>query len=180
MQLKDLEIDGNWTLFLDRDGVINYRYDGDYVRNWKQFKFLEGVLNAASIFNQKFGKIIVVTNQQGIGKGLYTHDDLADVHQKMKIEFENNKGRIDGIYYSPYLKEENHITRKPDIGMALLAKEHFPNINFQQSIMVGDSQTDIQFGRNAGMKTVYLHPKLKNPAKADFVFKDLKSFAEAL
>ena len=70
MSLKISNIDNTWTLFLDRDGVINKRIINDYVRTTNQFKFLEGVKNAMQLFAPRFHKIVVVTNQQGIGKGL--------------------------------------------------------------------------------------------------------------
>ncbi|MEQ1747759.1 MAG: HAD-IIIA family hydrolase, partial [Saprospiraceae bacterium] len=71
------------ALFLDRDGVINRRTAGEYARTPADFEFLPGVLEAVKILSAQFGRIVVVTNQAGIGKGLMTGADLADVHQKM-------------------------------------------------------------------------------------------------
>ena len=70
----------NWTLFLDRDGVINRRLPGAYVQHWDQFEFLPGVLPALSILANYFAHLIIVTNQQGIGKGLMTESDLQKIH----------------------------------------------------------------------------------------------------
>ncbi len=75
------EIDESWTLFLDRDGVINRRLMGDYVKSLDEFEILPGVLGAIKNFSKKFGRIVIVTNQQGIGKGLMTNEDLNAVHQ---------------------------------------------------------------------------------------------------
>ena len=90
------------------------------------------------------------------------------------------KGRIDKIYHSPYLAIENHPTRKPSIGMALQAQQDFPHIDFNKSIMVGDSMSDMEFGRNAGMKTVYISPEAKVDDRIDFNFKSLIYFAHSL
>lgn len=148
-------IDKAWTLFLDRDGVINERIVGDYVKNVGEFHFLPGVKEAIASLSNHFGKIVVVTNQQGIGKGKYTHEDLAAIHQFMKTEVESANGRIDAVFYAPNLASENSPLRKPGIGMALNAKKIFPQIDFSRSIMVGDTASDMQFARNAGMKAVF-------------------------
>lgn len=148
-------IDKSWTLFLDRDGVINRRLADDYVKHPGEFELLDGVADAIAKLSPVFGKIVVVTNQQGIGKGIYTHDDLAAVHHKMKTEIENAGGRIDAVFYAPNLASENSPLRKPGIGMALNAQKIFPQIDFARSIMVGDTKSDMEFARNAGMKSVF-------------------------
>ena len=83
MNLENLDINHSWTLFLDRDGVINQRIKGGYVTSWNKFECLDGVEEAISILSGIFSRIIVVTNQQGIGKGLMTVDQLAGIHQKI-------------------------------------------------------------------------------------------------
>ena len=150
-------INQDWTLFLDRDGVINVRLVDDYVKTPSEFEFIQGVQEAIAQLSKIFKTIVVVTNQQGIGKGLMQVADLELIHQKMKDEIFANGGRIDGIYYCPFLASENSILRKPNIGMALLAQKDFEHIQFNKSIMVGDSKSDMQFGRNAGMKNVYVN-----------------------
>lgn len=178
MSLSNLNIDQSWALFLDRDGVINRRIVDDYVKKWEEFEFLEGVLEALKIFSEKFGRIVVVTNQQGIGKGLMRKEDLDLIHGNMHYEVSFFKGRIDKVYYSPFLASENHHTRKPSIGMALEAKKDFPEIDFSKSIMVGDSGSDVEFGKNAGMKTVYIGEN--NKYQADYLFSSLADFANSL
>lgn len=184
MNLKNLFIDNSWSLFLDRDGVINKRIIGDYIKRWEEFEFLPGVLEALEDLTNIFGKIFVVTNQQGIGKGLMTEIDLENIHEKMMVDIRCHGGRINKIYYSPYRAEEKNVFRKPNPGLARKAKIDFPDIEFKKSIMVGDSITDMQFGRNAGMKTVFISQDeellKENPELIDFVFHDLKSFASAL
>jgi len=146
-------IESDWTLFLDRDGVINRKIDG-YVTKPSEFDFLPGTLEAITTLSKLFSYIIVVTNQQGIGKGLMSHDDLHSVHSHMLRLITLMQGRVDNIYYSPYLEHENHYTRKPNPGMALQAATDFPDISFKASVMVGDSDSDILFGNQLGMKTV--------------------------
>lgn len=180
MILKNLNIDKSWTLFLDRDGVINKKLENDYVKHWIEFEFLEGVIDALKSLNTRFGTIVVVTNQQGIGKGLYRTEDLELIHKNMIYEIEYLGGRIDKVYFSPYLNSENHPTRKPGIGMALAAKNDFPGIDFSKSIIVGDSLSDMEFGRNAGMKTAFISEDKTNDARIDFQFSSLAEFNNAL
>ncbi len=166
-------IDSSWTLFLDRDGVINKRIPDAYVRNIAEFEFLPDTKAAFSIFRQLFSRILVVSNQQGIGKGIMTEEDLRLVHNHMLNELNHC---IDNIYYAPHLASENNIMRKPNIGMALQAKKDFPSIDFSKSIMVGDSSSDMLFGKNAGMKIVLIADNDSN-IEADMKFDSLYSFA---
>jgi histidinol-phosphate phosphatase family protein len=180
MSLKNLHIDKSWTLFLDRDGVINKRIEKDYVKRWEEFEFLSGVTDALKKLHNIFGKVLVVTNQQGIGKGLYTAGDLDLIHGNMIYEVKKLGGRIDKVYFSPYLHSENHPTRKPGTGMASLAQQDFPEVNFERSIMVGDSMSDMQFGKSCGMKTVFISEKPKQDPLIDYNFTSLLQFSEAL
>ena len=170
------------TLFLDRDGVINRHIIDGYVTQTEAFEFLPKVLEALAVLAQEFDRILIVTNQQGIGKGFFSIADLENIHQYMLAEIEKQGGRIDKIYFSPHLESENNPHRKPNIGMALQAKRDFPDIDFSSAIMVGDSLTDMQFGKNAGMKTVFLSKNIPLPNTichlADAVFMDLADFAD--
>ncbi|MBK7816229.1 MAG: HAD-IIIA family hydrolase [Sphingobacteriaceae bacterium] len=130
--------------------------------------------------NEVFGTVVVVTNQQGIGKGVYTKEDLELIHNNMLYELKYHKGIIDKVYYSPYLASENHETRKPNIGMALQAKKDFPHIDLTKSIIVGDSISDMEFGRTAGMRTVYISNKKVTDPKIDLQFNSLSEFIAAL
>lgn len=153
-QLQDILRAADRTLFLDRDGVINVRIPDDYVRNVNEFKFVDGVLDALKILSLIFKKIIVVTNQQGIGKGLLTEKELKTVHDHMLNEITATGGRIDRIYVSTDLKNTGSFTRKPAVGMGLAARKEFPSIRFRHSIMVGDTFSDMLFGHRLGMLTV--------------------------
>ena len=172
-------IDKSWTLFLDRDGVINVRLIDDYVKNINEFEFIPGVLDAFKIFSGKFGRIIIVTNQQGVGKSLMTLDDVNKVHDYMLKEIENQKGRVDKIYVCPQLKSDPDNFRKPSPRMAYMAQHDFPEIDFEKSIMIGDSNSDIEFGRNAGMFTILIGDEPVK-CKPNSKFESLFSFAKIL
>ncbi|RYM31355.1 HAD-IIIA family hydrolase [Brumimicrobium glaciale] len=150
------KIDKSWTLFLDRDGVINKKRDNDYVKNLDELEFLPGALKAISTLNKYFHKIFIVTNQQGIGKGLMSVEDLKVVHDKVVSSVKENGGNIDEVYFAPDLASAANQLRKPNIGMAEKAKSDFPSVEFHKSIMVGDSLSDMEFGKNAGMVNVYI------------------------
>lgn len=181
--LGNLHITKDWTLFLDRDGVINHEKKEDYIRDWSEFKFYEESLAALPLLAQKFNQIIITTNQKGIGKGLMTDADLNLIHQNMTNQIIEIGGRIDAIYYCPDL-DNLSINRKPQPGMAYQAKNAYPSIDFNQSIMVGNRMSDMEFGRNAGMHTVYLattHPEATFPdTKIDYRYDNLFQFAVAL
>lgn len=183
MHFRELNIDKTWTLFLDRDGVINLHYPNDYVKNWDEFYFLEGSLEALKDLSLLFKRIVIVTNQQGVGKGLMKKDDLELIHQEMQKEVRKYGGRIHAIYAAIELIANDHKgMRKPAIGMAKQAKKDFPEIDFSKSIIVGDSVSDMLFGRNAGMKTVFIgdEHKLKgeDTKLIDFYCESLHAFAK--
>jgi histidinol-phosphate phosphatase family protein len=173
-------IDSSWTLFLDRDGVINQRIIDDYVKTIEEFIFLDEVPEAIVHFSKIFKRIVVVTNQQGIGKGVMTESNLSTVHTYMVQEIEKLGGRIDAVYFAPQLAKENSLMRKPEGGMALKAKSEFPEIDFSKSVMVGDSDSDIEFGKRLGMKTVKISPTKMDDSKADLYIEHLNQLAKSL
>lgn len=185
MKLNELPIDKTWTLFLDRDGVINLHYPNDYVKKWSEFYFLEGVMDALKNLSTVFKRIIIVTNQQGVGKKLMTQEDLQTIHDGMLKEVRKYGGRIHAIYAATDLVANDiHKLRKPNTGMALKAQKDFVEIDFSKSIMVGDTGSDIRFGKNVGMFTVFVgdDSKIKEEEKelVDFRFDSLSAFANAL
>lgn len=182
--LLDLKaIDKNWTLFLDRDGVINHEKKENYILNWREFKFYDGVKEAFQQLNARFGKIFIVSNQRGVGKGKMTEADLSSIHQHMQKQIENAGGRIDQIYYCTSI-DNDHPDRKPNSGMALQAKSEFPDIDFSKSIVIGNKPSDMLFGRNAGMHSVFVattHPETPFPhPDIDLRFDSLPDFVKAL
>ncbi|ASZ13515.1 HAD-IIIA family hydrolase [Chitinophaga pendula] len=158
-----MQVDRQWTLFLDRDGVINEEIKGSYVLDWGMFRFSEGVLEALAMLSQRFGRIVVVTNQRCIGKGLLTAGGLQDIHQHMTAEIVAAGGRIDGIYYCPDI-DSTSPCRKPQTGMAMQAQRDFAEIDFQRAVMVGNTLSDMQFGKTLGMTTVFIPSTLPDTA----------------
>jgi D-glycero-D-manno-heptose 1,7-bisphosphate phosphatase len=182
MNLQQLPtVDASWTLFLDRDGVINERIDNDYVRNWDDFSFFPRTPQAIASLSEIFGKVIVVTNQQGIGKGLMTEKELNEVHRLLRKTIDLMDGRIDKIYHCPDLAASNSPNRKPNTGMGLQAKQDFPMIDFKKSIMVGDSASDIEFGKRLGMTTILIKGKPsihEADCQPDFIFESLTKLSK--
>lgn len=152
---KKFNVDKSWTLFLDRDGVINQKIDNDYVRNWSEFIFINGALEAISKLTNFFGRIIIVTNQKGVGKGLMSEQDLRSINLNMLEVVRINNGYINKVYYCIETLD-TAFCRKPNVGMAMMAKNDFPEINFRKSVIIGDSITDIEFGKRLEMTTIYI------------------------
>ena len=175
--------DKTWTLFLDRDGVINERTPNDYIKKWDDFSFVPGSLKSLEKLSAVFGRIVIVTNQAGVGKGLMTEKDLKEVHRLMLKTIDLLDGRVDKIYTATdHPDKDTDKMRKPHTGMGIAAKKDFPEIDFSKSVVVGDSISDMQFGKNLGMKTVFVEGKGEDHTdiKPDFVVGSLKDFAEML
>ena len=149
---KLLESDAD-TLLIDRDGTINVRIPGDYVRTWQQFKFINGILEEFPKWAAKFKRIIVVTNQRGVGRGLMSDEALAQIHSNMMQAVVEAGGRIDAILACT-ATEDDDPRRKPNPGMYHEAKQLFPDM--ERAIMLGDSQTDAAFAQNAGIDCILL------------------------
>jgi len=176
------DVNHTWTLFLDRDGVINVE-TGDYIYKRDEFEFNPGALDALRHLSEKFGRIVVITNQRGVGKGWMTLDDLHHIHEYMLDEIKSTGGRIDAIFYSTSL-DDDHPDRKPNPGMAKRARDMFPEIDFTKSMVVGDKLGDMQLGRHIGALTVLipsLHSEnLHGHADIDYAFDSLFAFADRL
>ena len=177
------QVDKSWTLFIDRDGVINEETVGEYVLHWGQFIFSKGVLHSFKKLSDVFGKLIIVTNQRGVGKGLMTKEALDSIHYEMQREVKIAGGHIERIYYCTDV-ESSSFYRKPNPGMAFQARQDFPDIDFTKSIMVGNKPSDMRFGRAAGIFTVFLtttNPDQPFPHEdIDLRFSSLAEFAAAL
>lgn len=176
-------VDQPWCLFLDRDGVINTRILGGYVRAWDEFQFEPGAINALRTLACWAPRIVVVTNQQGIGKGLMTREDLAEVHSRMKRTIEDAGGRIDDIRFCPHLDADDCSCRKPAPGMATSYLDENPDLVAPLSVMIGDTPSDVEMGRrlarhNGGGATVRIHAH-HDPA-ADVTSSSLATFATAI
>lgn len=171
-------------LFLDRDGVLNKRVVGDYVREWGMWEWLPDAAEAAAALSRHYERTFVVTNQQGISKGLFSLEDAADIHRRMTEDIQQYGGNIDRVYICPDLQSANSPNRKPAIGMALQARRDYPEVVLSESLMAGDSVSDLQFGWQAGMRCVYLHNNEPVPDKVrdytDLCFADLAEAAQQM
>ena len=183
--MTDLKkIDKSWTLFLDRDGVINDEKHMAYINTWSEFRFYPGVKDAIKIFSEKFALIVIVTNQRGVAKGLTKIEDLEIIHKNLMDEVKTAGGRIDKIYFCCDMDNVSP-DRKPNPGMGLHAQKDFPQIDFSKSVMVGNTITDMEFGRNLGIAINVFLPTtnpfigVQSPL-IDIVFPDLLSVAKAL
>ena len=149
MELTNIEY-----VFLDRDGVLNRKPPpGQYVTSWEQFELLPGVDNAIATLHRTGRKAIVVTNQRGVALGLYSLENLAQMHERMEALLAASGGRLDGIYVCPH--DVGQCTcRKPLTGLFEQAFRDFPGAHAANSVMIGDSLRDIEAGRQLGMRTV--------------------------
>jgi D-glycero-D-manno-heptose 1,7-bisphosphate phosphatase len=174
-------IDTSWSLFLDRDGVINHQKEGGYILTWDDFIFYEGAIAAMRSLASHFKYIFIVTNQRGVGKGLMEEKELQHIHHFMKRAIELADGKIDGIYYCTEMDSPN---RKPNPGMAHQAQKDFPDVDFSKSIIAGNSMSDMEFGRNIGATNIFIastKPEIdREDKRIDAVYNSLEDFAKAL
>lgn len=176
MEISSWGVDSTWTLFLDRDGVINDRIFGGYVLDWNDFHFLPGVLEGLAHVRGKFARIVVVTNQQCVALEKISQDELALIHHRMCQQVAESGGNIDAVFAAIELKNDPVSRRKPNINMALEAQALFPEIDCSKSIMVGDTDTDLQFGKALGMKTVLIESRELVTVPSDFRCSALSTF----
>ena len=159
--------------------MINEKRENDYVKNWSEFSFINGALEAISRLSNIFGNIIVVTNQRGVGRGLMTESDMQSIHQRMADAINIGAGRIDKIYYCTDVLDTSEF-RKPNIGMGIRAKLDFTNIDFTRSVMIGDSLSDMNFGRKLGITCYMVNKGLVNSKIPNYEkqFKTLNEWAD--
>jgi len=140
--------------FLDRDGVINRKLpEGQYVTRWEEMEFLLGVSAAISLLTQAGFCVLIVSNQRCVAKGLLTANELESIHDRMCRELAASGATITEVYYCPHEEQPPCGCRKPSPGMLLRAAlEH--EIDLLASWMIGDSEIDVQAGKNAGCRTV--------------------------
>jgi D-glycero-D-manno-heptose 1,7-bisphosphate phosphatase len=143
-------------VFLDRDGVLNRKLPEDaYVIDWAQFEWLPGAVDAIARMNRAGLTVIVVSNQRGIALGRLTDAQLELIHGKMQTYLAGQDARLDAIYYCPHDNGQCNC-RKPDTGLFEQAMKDFPQVKAENSVVIGDSLSDIQAGRRLGMKTIFI------------------------
>jgi D-glycero-D-manno-heptose 1,7-bisphosphate phosphatase len=177
----------NRAVFLDRDGVINRKApEGQYITTLEDFELLPGVAQAIASLNRDGFKVIVVSNQRCVAKGLISTYDLELMHEWMRRKLLVSGAMIDDIYYCPHDKQPPCACRKPAPGM-LLAAATAHQIDLASSWMIGDSYSDIQAGRSAGCLTIQVagsdartgHPDLHAESLPDAV-KQISLWQKAL
>jgi len=141
------------VVFLDRDGVINEEVG--YLHKIKDFKFINGVIDSCNYFLSLGYQIIVVTNQSGIGRGLYKEEDFHILNQWMLDNFEQEGVRILDVFFCPHGPDDNCYCRKPKPGLFKDAKEKH-DIDMNKSWMIGDKEADIEAANNAGISQTIL------------------------
>jgi D-glycero-D-manno-heptose 1,7-bisphosphate phosphatase len=143
-------------VFLDRDGVLNRKLpEGAYVSDWAQFEWLPGAVDAIARLNRAGMTVIVVSNQRGIALGRVTDAQLKLIHSNLQSYLALHHARVDAIYYCPHDKGQCNC-RKPDTGLFEQAMKDFPRIKPGNSLVIGDSLSDIQAGQRLGMKTIFI------------------------
>jgi D-glycero-D-manno-heptose 1,7-bisphosphate phosphatase len=143
------------ALFLDRDGVINHD-PGDYTMSLEEFILLPTVLEALALAQSKGYILIIITNQGGIGKGLYTHETVASIHEMLHRTCQESGVEIKRIFYSPHHPEfGNSLTRKPERLLMERALARY-NIDPTQSVMVGDRERDVQCAQQVGVRGILI------------------------
>ena len=144
------------TIFLDRDGVLNQKMpEGSWVTSWAEFKMLPGVPEAIGRLNRAGMRVIVVSNQRGIALGRFSCADVDAVHTSFQNLLKEHGAHVDAFYFCPHDKGQCNC-RKPLIGMFDQAQRDFADISAATSAMIGDSLSDMEFGRKLGMLKVFI------------------------
>lgn len=174
------------VIFVDRDGVIN-KYPGDtkYVTSWKEFRFLPAAkLAIARLYKNKF-KIFVISNQAGVGKGLFSQKALDNITENMLQAIEKSKGKIAAVYYCTHRRQDDCSCRKPRTGLIDIVRKKYSIRNLDNSFFIGDTIRDINTAKTAGLKSILVlsgKEKLSNrknwETQPDFIFKDLYAAAD--
>ena len=168
-------------VFIDRDGVINEDPIGDYVKEWNEFRFIPGAVEAMKKVNQAGFEIVIISNQAGIGDGIYTEKALNEITKKMLAELKKNSVLICGIYYCLHGKEANCECRKPKIGLFEQAAREIRFIP-KETFFVGDKASDMQAGKKFGLRTLFVltghgtvdQSRLKKSEYPEQIFPSLK------
>lgn len=143
------------ALLLDRDGVLNEEKSNSYIFKPEEFIWLPGVLEAFSLIKSKFDYFFIVTNQRGIARKMMTEKDLKNIHDKMEHDLANVGIFLNGIYYSKGMDLTDEF-RKPNPGMGISIQKEFTDIDWKNSIMIGNNLSDMEFGRHFPLKNILL------------------------
>ena len=173
------------TVFIDRDGVINEDLIDDYIKSWNDFRFIPGSIEAIKKLNANGYDIVIISNQAGIGDGLYSESALHDITNRMLQELRHNSVEVKGVYYCLHGKEADCECRKPKTGLFLQAAKDL-KFNPAETYFIGDKATDIEAGKTFGFKTLFVltghgtldQPKLVNHLIPEKIFPSIKEVAD--
>ena len=166
------------AVFLDRDGVINKNpKEHDYVKFWEEFLFLPGAKETIKRLNEGGYRVIVVSNQAGINKGIISHKTVQEINGRMMEEVKKAGGKIEKVYYCPHRPDEKCNCRKPRPGLFLQAAKDY-EIDFKRSYFIGDLASDIEAGHRVGLRVIFIPPKReKTNEKPDHIASNLSEAA---
>ena len=168
------------TVFVDRDGVINRKApEGSYVETWDDFEFLPGALEGLRVLTEHGLRVVVASNQRGVGRGRVREEDLRDIHDRMRAHVAQAGGRIDALYHCPHAGEDCDC-RKPRPGMLHAAARDLPGLRLEESAMVGDRAHDMQAGEAVGAVRVLVRGFDEPMPPVDHVADDLLGAAHWL
>jgi histidinol-phosphate phosphatase family protein len=174
-------VDSTWTIMVDRDGVVNRRIVGSYVRSVAEFEILPGAVQALVDLSAAAGRVVLVTNQAGLGKRLMTVSDLDLIHRSLLDAVARRGGHIDGVFYCPHLREDNCPCRKPGTGLADQAVRTFPEISLSRTVVIGDSSSDMEFADRLGVPSVFIGSPVRWDGRpGNIVAADLSAAARLL
>ncbi|MEN6303483.1 MAG: HAD family hydrolase [Armatimonadia bacterium] len=145
------------AVFLDRDGVIN-EDDDNYIKSWDEYRFFPGALEALRRLHEAGLEVYLVTNQAGVGKGVFPYRNLQDILLRLRLTAREHGGLIHGIAYCCHRKDEACPCRKPQPGMLRKLAAKY-GLDLERSVLVGDSCTDIQAAQAVGCTTIFLHTR---------------------
>ncbi|AEA33416.1 D-glycero-alpha-D-manno-heptose-1,7-bisphosphate 7-phosphatase [Hippea maritima] len=164
------------AVFLDRDGTIIE--DVNYLSRLKDIRLIDKAKEALEIFKENGFKIIVVSNQSGVGRGYFSSDFVKEANDIINRMVD---GLIDGFYFCPHLPEDNCSCRKPKTGMVDAAIRDF-NLSKEGSFVIGDKESDVELGINAGIEPVLIltgyGKKYKDSTKANLIFENIYEAAK--
>lgn len=173
------------AIFLDRDGVI-IENRPSYVRSWNDVEIYPQALTALSRLKDSPYKIVIVTNQSGVGRGVIPIDMAEAINRRLLAVIEAAGGRIDGVYMCPHAPQDNCDCRKPRPGLLLKAADQL-SLDLSRSILIGDALSDLKAGFSAGLQKIALvrtgrgAQQVQSPEAADMhPFLIYNTLAEAL
>jgi len=142
------------AIFLDRDGVL-IENRPDYVRDWSQVKIIPEAIHALSLATAKNYKIIIITNQSAVGRGLLLQANAEEINHRLVNLIHHHGGQVDGVYMCPHKPDDDCFCRKPRPGLLLQAAREL-SLDLQRSWMIGDAWSDVQAGQRAGVRHTIL------------------------